>query len=187
MTRRLSAKFGGLILSLAFLSGISGCAVRTEVQKVDVGSLKGSLRFENVFFKEFTKSATAEPPGGTLAVCQESGIAYLREKGVFRQVDRYREGIGTASTALVEAELLEIRIVSSAARFWGGALAGRSHMKMDVRIVDAASGEILARQELMGAPDAMGSAWSFGTTDQKLPAAMGGLIGDFVLANAGKK
>lgn len=187
MTKSSFAKFGGIILSLVFLSGIAGCAVRTEIQKTDVETLKGNLRFENVFFKEFTKSATAEPPVGTLAVCQESGIAYLKEKGVFRQADRYREGISPISTALVEAELLEIRIVSTTARFWGGALAGRSHMKMDVRLIDAASGETIARQELMGAPDAMGAAWSFGSTDQKLPAAMGGLIGDFVLANARKK
>lgn len=51
-------------------------------------------------------------------------------------------------------------------------MAGRSHRKMDMRIVGAASGKILARQERMGAPDAMRAAWSFGSIDQKLPAAM---------------
>lgn len=181
------AKYGAVALSLMVLSALSNCAVRTQVQKSDPESLKGNLRFENVYFKEFSNGSNIEPPIGTLSVCRESGISYLRGKGLFRQVDTYQEGRDTSSAALVEAQLLDIRIVSTAARAWGGAFAGRSHMKMKVRLVNAASGGVLAEQELIGAPSAMGSTWSFGSSDQKLPAAMGALIGDFVLAHAGKK
>lgn len=180
-------KFGGILLSAVVIAVVFGCAVRSQVQKVDPQSLQGNLRFENVLFKEFTSVPAAAAPHGTLSACQESGISYLKEKGLFKQVDRYREGLDTTSTAVVEAQLLDIRIVSTAARVWGGALSGRSHMKMKVRLVDATDGTILAEQELMGAPNAMGAAYSFGSSDRNLPVAMGYLIGDFVLANAGKK
>ena len=180
-------KYSAVALSLMVLSAISNCAVRTRIQKSDTESLKGNLRFERVYFKEFSNESNKVLPFGVLSVCRESGIAYLGGKGVFRQVDMYQEGLDPTSAALVEAQLLDIRIVSTAARAWGGAFAGRSHMKMKVRLMDAGSGEVLAEQELFGAPNAMGSTWSFGSSDQKLPAAMGALIGDFVLANARSK
>lgn len=150
---------------------------------------QGASTFETVLYKEFTRAPTPESEAEpwVLEVCRDSSIAYVKEKGSFKQVDKYREGAPTASTAFVEAELQVIRIVSGSKRFWFGAFAGRSYMKMKVRLVDAASGKVVAEQEMEGAPNAMGSAWTFGRTDQALPAAMGGLIGQFVLANAGNK
>lgn len=180
-------KQGGVLLSAIILTVVSACAVRTQIQKMDPESLRGNLRFENVMFKEFTTASNVVPPAGALYVCQESSIAYLREKGLFKQVDKYSEDIIMPSTAVVEGQLLDIRIVSTSARVWGGSMAGRSHMKMKVRMVDAESGEVLAEQELMGAPNSMGSTWTFGSSDRNLPASMGDLIGDFVLANAKKK
>jgi hypothetical protein len=105
---------------------------------------------------------------------------------VFQRVEKFTEGSPPAGLAIVEARLTAIRIVSTAARVWGGVFAGRSHMKMDVKIIDAGTGATLAQQELMGAPNAWASMYSMGHADRALSAAMGSLIGDFVLANSKK-
>jgi hypothetical protein len=181
-----SSKWFSYLLLAAFVGG-AGCAHRTEVQKTDTVLLKGNVRADNVYFKDFTSESSVQPPAGALAASQETAISYLKEKALFKEVDKYREGSSAADAMIVEAHLLDVRIVSGAARLWGGAFAGRSHMKMKVRLLDGASGSVIAEQELLGAPSAMGSAYSAGGTDRNLPIAMGRLIGEFVLANAGKQ
>ena len=60
-------------------------------------------------------------------------------------------------------------------------------MKMNIKLTDASSGEIIAERELVGAPSAFGAAWTFGTSDRNLPKNMGILLGNFILANISEK
>lgn len=46
---------------------------------------------------------------------------------------------------------------------------------------------MVAERELVGAPNAYGSAYSFGSSDRELPKNMGILVGDFVLVNTGRQ
>ena len=178
-----SLQLGSLILALAFLTA---CGVRSQVKKEDLGTLKGNTRFERVLFKDFTVAPNVTPPPMGLSIARESSIEYLRGRGMFQQVDKFTEGGATAGSAIVEAHLTAVRLVSGTARFWGGVFAGRSHMQMNVKLTDGATGATIAEQELMGAPNAWASAYSMGHADRELPAAMGALIGDFVLANSRK-
>ncbi len=57
---------------------------------------------------------------------------------------------------------------------------------MTVKLSDA-NGTVIATQELIGAPNAYASAWSFGSADRNLPQKMGSLLGDFILANVSEK
>jgi len=86
----------------------------------------------------------------------------------------------------VDATLTSLRIVGGAGRFWGGALAGRSNMNMTVKLTDA-NGSVIAEKELIGAPNALASAWSFGGADRSLSQKMGFLLGDFILNNVSEK
>jgi len=181
----MSRRLWFLSTSAMFVLGLlANCGVRSQVQREDLATLKGHTRFDQVLFKDFTVAPTVTPPPLALSVARESSIEYLRSRTVFQKVDKFSEGSATGTAAIVEANLTEVRIVSGAARFWGGVFAGRSHMKMNVKITDAATGATIAEQELLGAPNAWASAYSMGRADDQLPAAMGSLIGDFVLANS---
>jgi hypothetical protein len=167
---------------------MAGCAVKTQIKTEDPTTLRGNTRFDCVLVKDYTTLPTITPPPMTLTTAQESTIEYLRTKSIFREVAKFGQGssISSENCAVVEANLLDIRLVPTVGRVFGGALAGRSHMIMKVKITDAATGMTIAEQELTGAPNAWASAYSIGAADRALPAAMGAFIGDFVLGHSRK-
>jgi hypothetical protein len=165
---------------------VTGCAVKTPIKTEDPTTLRGNTRFDCVLVKDYTTSLTARPPELALRTTQESTIEYLRTKNVFREVSRFREGVPPENCVVVEANLVDIRMVPTAARMLGGLMAGRSHMIMMVKLKDAATGVTIAEQELKGAPNSWGAFYSGGTTDRELPSAMGAFIGDFVLGHSRK-
>jgi len=158
------------------------CAVRTPIPQTPVSSLSNNLKYKTIIFKKFTVASGIKNPEGPLAECEASSIAYLREKNIFEKVEEDK-GVYNNSTLVVEANLTFLRIVSSAARLWGGIFPGRSTMKMDIKLSDASTGVVIAKQELVGAPNAYSSTWTFGNADRSLPVKMGWLVGDFILAN----
>ena len=165
-----------------FLLAFMACAVRTPVPQKPIPDVSRNLKYKTIIFKQFTAASDIAKPAGPLAECEASSIAYLREKNIFEKVEEDK-GVYNSSTLVVEANLTFLRIVSSAARVWGGIFPGRSTMKMDVKLSDASTGVVIAKQELVGAPNAYSSAWTFGNADRSLPVKMGWLVGDFILAN----
>ncbi|MCI0587007.1 MAG: DUF4410 domain-containing protein [Planctomycetes bacterium] len=164
----------------------AGCAVRTPVPQVDVNALRGNLAFEEVWFRDFTSAPDIPNATSALGLCEGSCRAHLASQGLFRQVARH-PGSSSAGGAVVDVHLQALRIVGGAARFWGGALAGRSHMKVHAKLTDSATGGVIAEEDLMGAPNVYGSAYSGGAADRALPEAMGRLLGDWILSHAGRR
>jgi hypothetical protein len=177
---------------------LTACAVRTPVQQVSLSDVAQNLKYKNVIFKKFTVAPNCKanvPTAGPLLECKSSAIAYLNEKDIFIRVEKVDtkqsgkvfENPYDEPTLFVDADLTFCRIVSSAARFWGGVMVGRSSMIMVVKLTDASSGSLVVEQELVGAPNAHSSAWSFGSSDRSLPTKMGYLLGDFILANVSER
>jgi hypothetical protein len=75
-----------------------------------------------------------------------------------------------------------MRIVSGAARFWVGAMAGSSDMSMRLTFTDAATGTVTREKLLSTANNPFGAAWTFGGSDRSLPADMGRIIGEYIAA-----
>lgn len=175
-----------LLLSVSALLALTACAVRTPVQNVSTEAVAANLQYQNVVFRTFTAAPEVQNPDGAILDCMRSAMDHLQVKHVFKRVERQATASYAEPTLFVDLRLTDLRLVSGAARFWGGVMSGRSHMKVAVKLTDA-SGAMVAEQELFGAPNAYGSAYSLGSSDRELPKNMGILVGDFVLANAGKK
>jgi hypothetical protein len=86
-------------------------------------------------------------------------------------------------TLVIEPVCTDAKLVSGAARFWGGALAGSSAVVMRVRYVDLATGKKVAEPVFYQRASAMGAAWSFGATDRSMPDRMAELITDYTEKN----
>lgn len=175
-----------LLLSVSALFAVTACAVRTPVQKVPTEAVAANLQYQNVLFRTFTAAPEVQNPDGAMLDCMRSAMDYLQLKNVFKRVEKQATAPYAEPTLFVDLRLTDLRLVSGAARFWGGVMSGRSHMKVVAKLTDA-GGAIVAEQELFGAPNAYGSAYSLGGSDRELPKNMGILVGDFVLANAGRK
>lgn len=73
-----------------------------------------------------------------------------------------------ARTLQIQATVVSLRVVGGAARFWGGALAGDSHIEMDLSLVEKQTGSEIARERIRQSAGAMAGAWSIGSTDKNL-------------------
>jgi len=180
-------KGGVLLIAVLYVLLLPACAKRTEVKKVSLPELKENLKYENVVFKEFDTTADISSNPNALEQCQASALQYLDETGIFKRVEKESSPSYEEPCVIVEATLTDLKIVSTKRRIFTGIFAGRSYMKMKVRLIDSATGSVIATKELEGSPASMGSAWSFGKSDRALPGKMGVLLGEFILSNVGEQ
>jgi|WetSurMetagenome_2_1015567.scaffolds.fasta_scaffold15110_6 hypothetical protein len=195
-----------ILVALSALFAFTACARRSAVQKPAAApaaapapkplpappaatapaAAPANVQYENVVFRPFTAAPAVQNPDAAMQDCMRSAMDQLQRKNVFRLVEMQGTASYTEPTLFVDLQLTDLRLVSGATRFWTGALSGRSYMKIMAKLTDA-GGAVVAEQELFGAPNALGSAYSFGGSDRELPSNMGKLVSEFVLANAGRK
>ena len=80
----------------------------------------------------------------------------------------------------VDMKVVDMRIASAQARFWGGAFAGNSYMDVLLELRDADSARIVHKKVLSTMNNAMGAAWTFGASDRSLPSDLGTLMGEYI-------
>ena len=115
---------------------------------------------------------------------QSAMVYHVRENGKFDMVERIEKGIETRvapQSLKVEGKILDMRITSPAARFWGGALAGSSYMDVYLRITDDSNGAIVQEKVIATHNSALGAAWTGGSSDHSLPRDMGEIIGEYLI------
>jgi hypothetical protein len=172
------------IFLLLFIVGFSGCASRTPIEPVPEKPIdRETLKYKSIFFREFKAAPDVKSPSTAIQQCRDSAIRHLKGKNLFKRVEAAGEVSGEEKALFVDATVTSLRIVGGGARFWAGAMAGRSHMKIQVRLIDGETDSLVAEKELFGAPSAMGGAWSVGGTDKALPSRMGVFLGDYILSN----
>jgi len=86
-------------------------------------------------------------------------------------------------TLRIEPTIKHIRFITGGKRFFAGALAGGSSLLVSVKLVDAATGEVVAEPEFYQHANAMGAAWSFGATDKTMLIRISNMVTEYVRAN----
>ena len=103
----------------------------------------------------------------------------LIKKGKFQQV--YQEFKGPDDGCLiVQTHVPEVRIVSGAARFWGGAFAGNSNIILDLKLVDAKTQAVVRKKRVESSNNAFAAAWTYGSSDRSLPVDIGNMIAEYI-------
>jgi len=64
---------------------------------------------------------------------------------------------------------------------WGAA-AGSSYINVQIKLVDAKTGNVLREKELTSANNPWAAAWTFGGSDRSLPYDMGKIVSAYILA-----
>ncbi len=149
-----------------------------------LSQLRTKLQAKTMVIKPFTADPSLEESAGPTASCREATMKFIQEKAVFKQV--LADPPATMEdVVMVDAHVTSLRIVSGAARFWGGAFAGSSEMSVTVKLTDGATGAQIVEKAIDSATNAMGAAWTGGATDRSLPYDMGGIIGEYVIDTLG--
>lgn len=73
-----------------------------------------------------------------------------------------------ARTLIIEPRIDKVRFISGGARFWAGALAGSSRVLVKMKLIDKASGAVVAEPEFYQHAKGMAGAWTFGAADNSM-------------------
>jgi len=158
------------------------------VEKIQLASLeeipmRESLKanYDNIIVRSFESDAQVQIDYPyALISCKESIISQLNGKKTYKQVTDEIDKIYYGKTVIVDMTIVDMRIASGAARFWGGALIGNSFMDVLLELRDAGTEEVVHQKVLSTSNNAWGAAYSFGSSDRSLPSDLGTLIGEYI-------
>jgi hypothetical protein len=90
---------------------------------------------------------------------------------------------GAPRTLQIDLTIPEIKFISGGNRFWGGAWAGSSAVKLNARITEKETGKVIATPQFYARAAAMGGAWTFGATDNTMLIRIANRLSDYLIAN----
>jgi hypothetical protein len=108
-------------------------------------------------------------------------LSHLKDKKAYKHVeandsiDHQYQG----NTLIADIKVIDMRIVSTGARIWAGAMAGASYMDVYLKLTDAASQKIIHEKVIATHNNAFASAWALGS-ENSLPMDMGKIIGEYL-------
>lgn len=86
-------------------------------------------------------------------------------------------------TLIIQPTVVALRIVSGAARFWVGAMAGDSTIDVDLTLIDKEANREIARVRIAKSTGGMAGAWSFGASDRNLIEYAADITQGYLIAN----
>lgn len=99
------------------------------------------------------------------------------------EVNAGTPGAGQQRVLRIEPYVAGIRYISGGKRVFAGAFAGKSRILLKLRIVDAASGQVIAEPEFYQHAAGMAGAYSFGGADKAMLERVTSLAVDYLRAN----
>jgi len=175
-----------LLCFLLFLVSCGGQKTQTATSQEVAPApavVKLAKRYDNILFAEFTASpeiAKVYPDAaGTL---EHSMMTALQMKNIFKRVSTISQDNSLkANTLVIKVNITNLRVVSGAARFWGGAFAGRSGINLDMQLIDKASGKVIRKEKKSSCNNAFAAAWTGGSSDHSLLQDMGKIMADYIV------
>jgi hypothetical protein len=138
-------------------------------------------KYDRIVFQkfEFDPKIEADYPGA-VAECEKSALEATIAKKSFASAEKEATGAKYAGALLVKARVTNLRIVSTAARMWGGVFAGSSDMSLQMKLIDASTGAVVREKELSTNNNPWAAAWTFGSSDKSLPADLGTMVAEYL-------
>jgi len=115
---------------------------------------------------------------------ETQALARLRATKAFTTVDRKADAVPEEPYLVVKCVVVDHHIVGGGSRFAMGALAGKSHVAYQVKLLDGKSGDLVAETKLSTANNAFAAAYV--GNDKKLVPYIGNVIADYVALRARK-
>jgi hypothetical protein len=83
----------------------------------------------------------------------------------------------------IEPMVEQLKFVDGGTRFFAGAFAGSSAVVMRLKLIDAATHQVIAQPEFYQRAAAMGGAWSIGGTDNGMLERITSIASDYLQRN----
>lgn len=177
------------LMALALVAACGGRGTTSEAPaasgaKADAPPADPALakRYRVVAVDDFeTTAEIAKDYPDAARECQSGAVQALKDKKLWASVDSGKAAlVRRDGTLWIKAKVTDMRIVSGAARIWGGAFAGSSHMEVELKLIDGATGATVREKKLSSANNPWAAAWVGGSSDHSLPADVGRMIAEYV-------
>lgn len=166
-----------LLISMLLIFCIAGCVtsnsnhhaeiVNTEVSRLPLPS-KPFSSYSNFQIKNLLLDNQTLQKDDKITVAKElDSKLQARLLPLLNEWNNNKMNTGTG-TLIITPKLQSLHVVSPGARFWVGGMAGDSRIDMDLIIIDAQTGNEVAKPRINKAASAMGGGWSVGATDKNL-------------------
>ncbi|WP_161630007.1 DUF4410 domain-containing protein [Desulfogranum mediterraneum] len=137
--------------------------------------------FDNIIIGKFTSNRQIQTDYPKAARdCEQQIVKQLSANKGYKHITATNSKKFAGKTAVVDLNIVDMRIASGAARMWGGAFAGSSFMEVTVKVRKAGSKKVIHQQLLSTSNNAWAAAYSGGSSDQSLPSDFGILIGEYL-------
>ena len=168
---KLLFQTGGVLF---LLLNLVGCASKALVKPATLSANGGSVSVDFVWVRTTTSVAAAETDRQFF---HDTVITGLRETQLFGAVSGDQADGSGGDGLKVVADIKALKRVSTDARIWFGALAGRAQIAVQVTISDFRSGRLIRSFEV----DAVsGESARAGTTDEAMQRAAQQIVAELV-------
>jgi len=175
-----------LFILAVFLGSLYGCSgQQAQPEQAPVKVSKLDKKYTRILVYPFTTTDQIQKDYPDAASeMMSSMMTALQMKGEFKSVNVAKKGQRTdGNTLILKADITSMRIVSKAARFWGGAFAGSSGVELNLKMIDGGTGKVVREKPLSSSNNAWGAAYTYGSSDSSLPNDMGKIIAGYVEAS----
>lgn len=157
-------------------------------EKVELGAIEEiqattvlKSKYDNIIIRNIASSPQIKTDYPKSAQdCKTHIMAQLKNKKAYKNVTDNSNKKLPGKSAVVDLKIIDMRITSGAARFWGGAFAGSSFMDVLVEVRNTGSEKVIYKQVLTTSNNAWAASYNGGSSDTSLPADFGTLIGEYL-------
>jgi hypothetical protein len=170
------------LILLVLMTSCGGKEVKSDTKAATVQDAPLAKPYRVIVVDDFETTAeiTKDYPNATRE-CQSNTVWALQEKKFYQAVESGKAAAARRDgVLLVKAKAADMRLVSGAARIWGGAFAGSSFMEIDLTLIDAATNTTVREKKLSSSNNPFAAAWVGGSSDHSLPADMGKIVAEYV-------
>ena len=89
-------------------------------------------------------------------------------------------------TLKIEPKMSHVRFISGGKRFFAGGLAGKSWVYVTAKLTDAQTGAVVGEPGFYQHANAIGAAWTFGTTDKTMLIRISSMLRAYLQQNYDK-
>jgi hypothetical protein len=170
------------MVAVTLLFGAAGCHNDVKDDPY-AGMSKASMKYKNINVANFTvspKGVAEDDPKNVrehMLSAQSACATELMNSNLFENVALNSSANSADSTLIIRGELTELRMVGGAARAWLGAMAGKSVMAFNIKLIDGKSGALISEKEVK---DDVGNIY----VDAALPRIVGKFIADYAINTA---
>ena len=173
-----------------FLAGCAGTQNSGSSQPTAAGNSgqsevvqKLAKRYDRAFVAPFTIAPEyGKDYPDAAATLQRSMVEGLKAGKKFSRVETLNKKKPVTGRALIiKANIIKLRIASTAARFWGGPFAGSSGIELELQLIDGATGKIVRIKKMSSWNNSWAASWNFGASDRSLLDDVGKIMAKYIL------